>query len=158
MKTINLSKGKQAIVDDEDFDYLSQWKWCVNSAGYAVRGVHHYENGKRKTTLILMHRIINETPDGFYTDHADGNPLNNARSNLRNATKGENQRNMKLRKDSSSGVKGVQKNGKNWMAGIRVGGKRLHLGTYTSKELASQAYNEASLKIYGAFSATNRGL
>lgn len=104
-KKIKLTQGKHAIVDDEDFERLSQYKWYYHHEGYAVR--NSKENMRRR--LISMHRIINNTPDGKVTDHINGDKLDNRKSNLRSCTHAENARNSKLRSDSSSGMKGVYK-------------------------------------------------
>jgi len=89
MKTIELTKGKKALVDDEDFAELSQHKWCVNiknSHGktyfYAVRNT--YERGRLRPTLVYMHRVITAAPKGklLVVDHVNGDTLDNRRSNL----------------------------------------------------------------------------
>lgn len=86
MKTIPLTKGYEAIVDDEDYDYLMQWKW------HALVGKHVYaERCERprgqKIKHILMHRVINKTPDGMVTDHDNGNGLDNRRHGIATPTK-----------------------------------------------------------------------
>src|SRR3989304_2105986 len=86
MKEIQLSQGKVALVDDEDFEMLNRYKWS------AMRGANTYyaythiilESGKR--TSIAMHRVIMQTPVGYETDHRDRNGLNNQRFNLRICT------------------------------------------------------------------------
>ncbi|MFH1744454.1 MAG: hypothetical protein ABIH23_36080 [bacterium] len=40
MKEISLTQGRVALVDDEDFEQVSQWKWCAMKGRwryYAVR-------------------------------------------------------------------------------------------------------------------------
>lgn len=83
MKLINLSKNRQAIVDDEDFEYLNKFKWLF--AEYAVT----YKEGK----IIRMHRLVNNTPDGFVTDHINRNKLDNRKENLRSVTTKQNNQN-----------------------------------------------------------------
>ncbi len=95
-------------------------------------------------------------PDGVEVDHIDGNPLNNRRSNLRLATRTQNQRNTGPRKDSSTKSKGVfftprVKNGKRWHAEIRVNRKAIHLGVYHTKEEADSAYEAKAKEIHGEF-------
>ena len=54
MKEIVLTQGKVAMVDEEDYEWLNQWKWCVSSdGGYPMR--REYHNGKGKA--IFMHRL-----------------------------------------------------------------------------------------------------
>ena len=120
MKSIPLTRGKFALVDDEDYEYLNQWKWfCAH--GRAVRG------GGYKKKSVFMHRVILNTPDGYHTDHIDSNPLNNQKSNLRVCTIAENNRNQGRRKDNRSGYKGVNMEYGRWVARIRVNGEAIRL-------------------------------
>jgi HNH endonuclease len=91
MRRILLSQGRHAIVDDEDYSYLVQWKWCFarsanGELGYAMRS--DYSSGKSKT--VLMHRVVLERTLGRELTreaiHRNGNRLDNRRSNLRGAT------------------------------------------------------------------------
>ncbi len=87
MKEIPLTQGKVALVDDEDYEYLTQWKWCYNR--YAVRCIGPKNHRQR----IAMHQVILNPPEGLETDHIDRNKLNNQRSNLRAVTRSENMQN-----------------------------------------------------------------
>jgi hypothetical protein len=79
MRQIPLTQGRFALVDDHWFDYLSQWKWHYDGK-YARRHTPRV-NGKQGN--VLMHRVIAKTPEGKFTDHRDGDELNNLESNLR---------------------------------------------------------------------------
>ena len=86
-------------------------------------------------------------------DHKDGNPSNNRIANLRLASKTQNQMNQRLRKDSSSGLKGVtfhKKAGK-WCAQITAFGRRNYLGLFSTPEEAHAAYCEAAARLHGEF-------
>src|SRR3990167_1658988 len=109
MKIIKLNKGKFAFVDDENLEWLNQWKWFYSKNGYAVRNVYVKGSGRKnqKTATILMHRVINNTPDGFITDHINRNRLDNRRENLRTVNESFNVINSPVRSDNSSGTKGV---------------------------------------------------
>lgn len=122
MKLISLSQGKFAKVDDHLFDYFNQWKWHFDGK-YARRNVYHYENGKRVQTHILMHRIVNRTSKGRFTDHIDGDALNNQKNNLRTCIVRQNAANMKKRANQSSRYKGVTKRGE--IASARSFGKTI---------------------------------
>lgn len=135
MKTIPLSRGAVAIVDDADFETLSAHKWHITSGGYAARNRYGTrEERKRPGNLILMHReIIGAPPNGYDVDHIDGDPLNNTRINLRIITRSDNIFNSKpLWKNNSTGVKGVcreSRRGK-FIAYINKCGRRHNLGYF----------------------------
>lgn len=148
MKLIELTKGYQAVVDDEDFEFLNQWLWHYSN-GYAVR--KDYPLGRREPpTLIRMHRLINQTPEGMDTDHINGNKLDNRKINLRSLDRSGNCHNRRRpRKDNQSGYTGVawiRATGK-WRALITVHGKDYYLGHYIKKEDAILARKEAELNI-----------
>ena len=154
MKRIALTQGKFALVDDEDFDWLNQWKWYFAKPGYAKRD----EGGRKNRKHVLMHRLIMSTPKEKGTDHIDGNGLNNQRNNLRNASILENNRNLLSRKDNKSGFKGVYWHSaiKRWAAQIKFNGKQLYLGSFNSKIEAAKTYNQAAIKYYGSFACLNK--
>jgi|ERR1035437_4627903 hypothetical protein len=151
MKQIPLTKGKFALVDDEDYDFLMQWKWCY-AGKYARR---HSPRPTKK--WIIMHKLINGTDDSLQTDHIDGNPMNNQRHNLRDATPLQNARNRPSYKNSFSKFKGVAKNKNKLKAYIRVEGKLIHLGCFSiDREIeAAKAYDAAALKYFGDFARLN---
>ena len=104
------------------------------------------------------HRLIwllqtGEDPGQWLIDHIDGNPHNNLFANLRLATSTQNQCNQKIRKDNTSGLKGVSwsEERKKWQTGIQVNGKRIALGRYNTKEEAYAAYCEAARRLHGEF-------
>lgn len=154
MKTIGLNNGKFAMVDDEDYIFLSQWKWQAKkhrNTYYAVRTIHV----KRKSVgVIWMHRVINKTPTGLVTDHIDRNGLNNQKSNLRTSSISENNRNS-MYKNGTSKYKGVGFKGNKWRARISVNKKQIHLGVFKSQEDAAIAYNNAAIKYHGEFAYLN---
>ena len=90
MKLIPLTRGLFAQVDDEDFEFLSQWRWHANLKPYAVCGV---DAGSGTRTSMYMHRLIMSPTGKDVVDHIDGDSLNNTRSNLRICTHAENLRN-----------------------------------------------------------------
>lgn len=152
MKTIPLSRGMEVIVDDEDFEWLNQWKWCY-SLGYARKSF--YKNGKK--TTIGMHRLILGDVDGKCVDHINGNKLDNRRENLRYCSLTENNRNLKTRKNNSSGYKGIywHKKAAKWFCGIQVDKNHISLGLYTNLLDAAYAYNQAAIKYFGEFASLN---
>ena len=137
MKSILLTKGRIAFVDNENYEWLNQFKWHLDSKGYAIRWSprNHY-----KRHYIYMHRVINKTPKGLETDHIDGNKLNNQKFNLRTVTHQENCRNNH-KPTSNSGFLGVSwRNTTNkWRAYIHVNGKMKEVGTFSNIEDAIKA-------------------
>lgn len=150
-KEIPLSQSKVAIVDSDDYEYLSQWKWYYrhdgNGKGYAARS----------RDKVRMHRIINKTPSGMLTDHINRNKLDNRKCNLRTCTSVQNKMNTGLRKDNTSGYKGVvfEKRRNRWVAQIGINGKNKQLGRYKTAKEAAIAYNSASASIYGEYAYCN---
>lgn len=156
MKEIPLTQGKVALVDDEDYGWLNQWKWCAYKGGnssYAVRGIK--KNGKR--TLSKMHREILGTPKGMLTDHRNSNGLDNRRDNLRICNKFQNGMNRGKNDNNKSGYKGVcwHKASKKWRASIHINGKQIHLGLFNANKEAAIIYNEAAIKHFGEFGRLN---
>jgi hypothetical protein len=135
MKKIELTQGKYTLVDDKDFEWLNQWKWCYSFYGYAIRN-KNWKNGKPQG-LIYMHRLINNTPNGLHTDHINRNKLDNRRENLRSATDTQNAINKGLRKDNTSKIIGVSlfRNGK-WRSYITFKKQTIHLGYFRDIEEA----------------------
>ena len=156
MKKIYLSgkhgRNKFALVDNEDFEWLSQHRWHLMSSGYAARAIPL--RGKLK--FILMHRLIMATKRGFEVDHKDMNKLNNQKLNLRNVTPAQNKTLRPKLKSNTSGFQGVVFAQNKWRAQISVNEKCLFLGQYQAKIEAALAYNEAAKNYFGEFAHLNQ--
>jgi len=154
MKEIPLTQGKIAIVDDDDFEWLNQWRWHYSN-GYAVRNV--WINGNCK--ILRMHRIIVGIfyKSGIEIDHIDHDKLNNCRNNLRLCTHSENQHNREMYSNNTSGFKGVSwhKSANKWVARIRINNNLINLGIFNDPYDAACAYDEAARKYHGEFSNPN---
>lgn len=147
-KKIPLSQGKYALVDAEDFEWLSQWKWHYHKVGYAAKGRHVSE----KETY--MHRLILGAKTGQEVDHINMKPLDNRKINLRLCSSGRNKANKIKSSSNTSGCKGVSlsKSKKNpYMACITVDKKQIYLGLFPSTKTAHAAYKKAAIKIHGEF-------
>ena len=158
MKKIPLTQGKFALVDDDDFEYLNQWKWHSQN-GYAVRELYIGGGRKNKKVInIFMHRVVNRTLEHLNTDHIDGNRLNNRKENLRSCTASQNLYNRGAAKGSASKFKGVvrSKTAKKWVAQARLNGKMHYIGTYKTEKAAAQAYNMYTAKVHGEFALVNK--
>src|ERR1017187_8990054 len=131
---IILTKGFYAIIDEEDFDRIEPYSWHARVSKttdtvYASRSPKMPDGSYHGT--LGMHRQILRVPKGIEVDHIDGNGLNNQKANLRRATHQQNMQNHKKAKNNTTGYVGVMWRPKEnvWWAGIKVDGKRLHLGT-----------------------------
>lgn len=120
-----------------------------NLAGYLQIGVLGHR--------LMVHRVVVAIAGGlwppFDVDHINMDRADNRISNLRPATRGENQRNRIVRSDSKSGLKGVRLHKRSglWQARIYLSNKAKSLGYFKTAEMASLAYADASAKIHGAF-------
>ena len=162
MKKIPLTQGQFALVDDDDYDYLMQWKWYAHyshgTKSFYVR--RHGRKSEYDTSRPTMHmaRVIMNAQKGEYVDHRDHNTLDNQRSNLRVCTNSQNSMNRGPTKSNTSGYKGVvwDKSTNKWHARIQVNERVHHLGLFTSKHDAGRAYNLASMMYHGEFAYTNK--
>lgn len=153
MKYIKLTKNKQAIVDDDDFQKVNIWKWTFHKTGYASR----CPTINKKTSFVMMHQYLFKVPKNSQIDHVNGNKLDNRKSNLRSCTASQNSANRKIGKNNTSGYKGVskRKTRNKWDAMIKINGKTTYLGSYCSKKEAAIAYDNAALKYFGEFANLN---
>lgn len=156
MKEIKLTQGKFALIDDEDYEKVSQYKWCANKAGNTFYAITETSNKKR----FYLHRLIlNVIDKKIKIDHIDHNGLNCTRQNMRECTHAENMANGKLRTNNTSGRKGVYKSCKlirnPFVARIMKDGRQISLGCYPTPEAAGRAYDEAAKKHFGEFAKTN---
>ena len=128
----------------------------VNDKGYLVI---RYKGKVYKAHRLAWLIITSSLPSGEI-DHVNGNKLDNSISNLRIASREQNNRNVGLRSDNTSGFKGVRWSNPNkkWHANISVAKKRIHLGFFEKKEDAVEAYRKASLKYHKNFSPFNSGV
>ena len=165
MREIQLTRGKVAIVDDEDYERLSEYKWQAQKATqkaaswYARRG--EYLGGGRKhgrKKLILMHReILGLGDDDGDVDHLDGNGLNNVRSNIRMASRSANMQrgHRAVGKSGFIGVRRTRNNRNPWIAVASLDGKKMSVGSYATPKQAAWAYDEAVLRVYGPHARVN---
>lgn len=156
MKKIKLSKGRFALVDDEDYETVSPFKWCL----FEKNKKKYYAFGKVNGKRIMMHRLILNAPPDMIVDHKDNDGLDNRRCNIRLCNPTENCMNRsKTTKKKHSKYKGVylEKSYKKpqWRAGIRINNKTIHLGCHKTEKEAAIAYNVAANKMFGEFAHLN---
>jgi len=157
MKTIKLTQGKFAIVDDDMFEFLNQWKWYFDTHGYAAR--RQYIIGKKgKSKKLYIHRVIMNNPKNMKVDHINGDKLDCRKENLRVCSHSLNLANRGKTIKNTSGFKGVgfRKDRNKWRAYIKVDYKYIHLGDFSNVSEAAIAYNKASEKYFGEFGYQNQ--
>jgi|SRR6185369_3300233 len=144
-----LTQNKFSLVDDEDFDWINEWKWSFDGR-YAVRT----EKGKR----VYLHRLLMKNPVGMDIDHINGDKLDNRKENLRIANSQQNSANMI--KHGKYKYKGIYlsdgKRNKKWAAQIIIKRKNIHLGRFFTQKEAGRAYNIAAKKYFGDFARLNK--
>lgn len=156
MREIPLTKGLFAVVDDDDFELVSRYRWCaqgVSGPVYAARN----DASRPKRTTMFMHRFLLGAPHGFDVDHINGDGLDNRRANIRICSHSENMRNQRLSTRNTSGYKGVtfDRDRGAWAAYIVVSGVLLHLGRFRSAEDAARAYDRSAHLHFGEFVLPN---
>ena len=180
MKEIKLTKGYVAIVDDDDYEWLSKYKWHVHvgqtrpggRVKIQARTTLHMDDdmGYRWTRIEAMHRMIADAKPGEVVDHINHDSLENCKSNLRIVTAQQNAFNQRVSKTyagkpKTSIYKGVYlkrftkwgKEYRYWCAAINPNGKRVTLGHFHDEEEAARAYDLKAKEIYGEHACLNFG-
>lgn len=145
MKEIRLTQGQVALVDDEDYEWLSQWKWC---ASFDSTNQRIYAKGwAGGTRLTYMHRIIMDAKHGDIVDHQNHNTLDCRRANLLLTDASGNGKNASLRRNNKSGVCGViwDRDRGAWRAELQSNNKRLYIGRFKFMDDAIEARRHASV-------------
>lgn len=153
---VELTKGKFAIIDEEDYELVSKYKWNYGKNGYASTSV----GGRKNKKMIYMHRLImGVTVSKQTVDHIDGDKTNNTKKNLRICTHRENCSNSSKPKTKkcTSKYKGVywDKTRNRWTARIKVNYKGIFLGRFVNETEAAIVYNKAAKKHFGKYASLN---
>mgnify|MGYP000843958231 CR=1 FL=1 len=145
---IEMSGGKQTIVDDEDAELAMQFRW--KPAGYRKRYAGRTDKRGGGNRCIFLHRVIAGAKDGERVDHIDRDPLNNRRNNLRIVTNAQNMQNSSGHKDSRTGVRNVTFDPKRgyYQVQVRVDGHNKTIGYFRDLESAGAAALQARLRYY----------
>ena len=155
-KEIPLTRGQVAVVDDDDFDFLSQWSWQAERKIVLGTPVY-YARRPQGRDAIYMHRAIMKlaSTDPRKVDHINGNRLDNRKTNLRIATQKENCRNRAPRgKSQYKGVSFHKHRGK-WQAAITTDEGYRYLGLFHDEIEAARAYDAEARKCFGVFAWLN---
>ena len=124
---------------------------CLDN-GYLRIVVNNKQYYAHRLAWLYIYGEFNQYPQ-FVIDHIDGNKLNNKISNLRKITNQQNVLNQKLRKNNTSGVKGISWHSRDkcWIARLMINGVAKHLGQFKDLELAELVVIEARKKYHGEF-------
>lgn len=145
MRDISLTKGFVAIIDDDDFYLVSQYKWFITS----TKGTNYAasDNRRKGGKYIYMHRLILNADEIYEVDHINHNGLDNRKENLRLVSHRENL--MNRRKKNKTGYSGVVESNGRYLARIRINGEKIYLGMFDTAYNAHLAYLSKieSLKI-----------
>ena len=155
VREIPLTRGYVALIDEVDFELVSKYSWQAfvkKHTVYALTSIFP-KKGMGGRRGLRMHRLIMDAPGGQWVDHINGNGLDNRRSNLRFCTPSENTINSGMRRDNTSGVKGVLwvKRFNRWYAVISKDKVHIHLGSFRDKSDAIAARKRGEIKYFGEF-------
>lgn len=153
------SNGKEFYFDLEDYDKIKEYTWYMDSKGYIRTNMYNRNTNKRD--YMFMHDFIMGLEHNMVTnaDHIGGycTVNDNRKSNLRVATNSENNINQRVRKDNTSGIKGVNWDDKKqkWISRISVNKKRIYLGAFDDIEEAIKIRKEYENKYHNEYSYDN---
>ena len=158
MKEIPLTQGKVALVDDDDYERVSEHKWHALKRGkmfYAGRSKSRRDPTGRGT--ILLHHFILGIPSQQQIDHRDRDGLNCQKQNIRPCTHAQNNQNRRAQVNNASGYRCVTRCGKRWQAHIGKGGTAnyTYLGRFDTAEDAARSYDREAARRYGEFACLN---
>lgn len=146
---VKVKNGRSFYIDTEDEPIVKTHTWSVQADGYVLA----YET---KGKVISLHQFLMGFPNEI-VDHADRNPSNNRRCNLRIASHTENMYNRKKQSNNTSGYIGVyyNKNDRAYIARITANRVTYLLGSFHNPIEAALTRDVAALQYHGKFAHLN---
>lgn len=152
MRKIKLKDGRYALVDNEDYELVSKYRWYATVKERQTNYLSSNING----TTIMMHRLIMGARKGQTLDHINHNGFDNRKENLRFCTQKQNCMNKsQARKNNGIKYKGVYHANGKFRVCIRSDGRTIHLGTYECQRDAAIIYNGAAMALFGEYANLN---
>lgn len=155
MKTLTLTRGLVALIDDGDFDRVRQIEWYASKPNGKRTTIYARSKTKVNGQYTSLHRFVMEAPGNLCVDHINGDGLDCRRSNMRLATTSQNLHNRGPLASNTSGYKGVTKQDSRWAVFIRHNGEPIYLGRFKGKVEAAKAYDAKARELYGEFAYQN---
>lgn len=156
-KSLVLTQNKRTIIDDEDFEKVSKYKWFAKNHSGKYYALHSLPREGSTRKALRLHRFIMNAGPEDVVDHINGDTLDNRKINLRLCSQAENSRNRTKTKSNTSGFKGVRfhKRTKKWEARIGFNYKLHYLGLFDKIEEATKAYDAACKQLHREFASLN---
>lgn len=166
MAELILQRGIVALIDDDDWDRVTRFKWYAKLIPHYATPSYHVmrciKNPNGNWTTTSLHRFITNCPKGLQVDHLNHDTLDNRKSNLRICTHAENLRNRRpfprhrQRRFYSNNprrccdYRGVTPNRnpkKPFRARIKVNKKDIHLGQFETAKEAAHAFDQKAREL-----------
>ena len=149
---VPLTQGAFAVIDRDDGPLVAPYNWSLSVGRrkfYACTAINR--------ATARLHRIVRPDITSPELDHKDGDGLNCRKSNLRAASREENSHNADVRRDNTSGYRGVSfvRTKGRWTARISANHQSHFLGFFDTPERAAQAYDDAARRLHGEFASVN---
>lgn len=157
---IQLTQGKFAIIDEEDWERVNQYKWYAKrgtQTWYAARTESKRVNKIRDKT-IRLHQFLMNCPRDKEVDHINGDGLDCRKKNMRICTRLENGKNQRMPKNNTIGYKGIGNEGNKyipWVAQIFANGRLYKSRGFKTIKEAAIEYDRLALKYHGEFARLN---
>ena len=156
-KEIPLTQGKFAIVDDDDYERVMQFKWFAQRTERGTWYAGRHLGSRTNRTRIMLHRFLMSARSGQNVDHVNLDGLDCRRSNMRFASRSQNAANRRRLSSNTSGYKGVTycAQSHKWRADITFENRQRNLGRFSTPEEAAAAYDDTARELFGAFARLN---